>query len=276
VPPRVTESAPTEAMLKKIAKMDEYDKEYLASKKGQHPDVLRCLAKDHSLHDTIASNANMPLDVFEIILKSYEEDFAEETETEVAEVEDEFADEDEFVEDIPDNPWLDMLNEFSLGIGIESSNIAWNLIANPATPVTFVNDMALRGIFHHDKFDRLTTETVWLLFTGQQRRRLDIDYVKILVNRPDLSLEVLRFLSPYYYQSSKEDIVRYVAVSLVDPKICFNEIITSHNWVDRFAFSSNPLAAEKDIAKLAHDGNRFVRAAAKARLASPEWRFDSA
>jgi hypothetical protein len=45
-------------------------------------------------------------------------------------------------------------------------------------------------------------------------------------------------------------------------------------WYSRFAVSLNIHATRDTLEKLAGDGNRYVRAAARARLADPNWRFE--
>ncbi len=77
---------------------------------------------------------------------------------------------------------------------------------------------------------------------------------------------MLRGLAPYGAWLRR---VTILSSSLVPASVLVEEA-KSTDWLDRYAIARNPSADEKTVRILAErDGNRFVRAAARARVASP-------
>jgi hypothetical protein len=132
-----------------------------------------------------------------------------------------------------------------------------------------INRIALNGYINENTINRLTSETLYQLLTAG----CSIIYAEPLSKRPDLTVDMRRMVHLYLQTKATQDILRLVSLSQIESLAVLEEATKSYIWVDRFASAINPVLPKNYLTKLSRDGNRFVRAAAKARLADSKWRF---
>jgi hypothetical protein len=115
-------------------------------------------------------------------------------------------------------------------------------------------------------------EFVDYFFSSYRSNQQEIKFLNIIISRNTPSLQLKnKVLTNCSHRIVYNSLLRFVLLSQTNKKPSFNR---TYEWWHRFAIIINPNTKEKIIAQWVDDVDRYVRAAARVRLADPEWRFN--
>jgi hypothetical protein len=90
---------------------------------------------------------------------------------------------------------------------------------------------------------------------------------------PDATERVRREAMLYCFSETKEELSSCLALMQVESPTILKRKATAAHWHLRLSVALNPLTLHKTLKRYSTDGNRYIRAVAQKRLASPYWRF---
>jgi hypothetical protein len=97
-----------------------------------------------------------------------------------------------------------------------------------------------------------------------------------ILSRTDAPIELLHEALKFSYNILDTPLARFVVLSQITPTFPPNLLKNKYSlWWVRFAIAINPATEEHILEELTHDVDRYVRAAARERLADSNWRFES-
>jgi hypothetical protein len=91
---------------------------------------------------------------------------------------------------------------------------------------------------------------------------------------PDTPLNERRDAVRAYYRNNASLLTWFVLLLTETEDMRLDSAVQARWWQIRFAVAINPHAGQIRLDLLSSDANRYVRAAARARLADPNWRFN--
>jgi hypothetical protein len=162
------------------------------------------------------------------------------------------------------------------------------VLANPATPQDVIQTLSaqfaqIKNLSDYEISRLLQCERVPYSVRNQHRTKDlgDIAYqcytrtpiYEVFKSDPDAPFAVRREAMLCYFSETKGELASCLTLMQVESPAILKRKETSAYWHLRLGVALNPLTPDETLTQLSKDGNRYVRAVARERLASSVWRF---